>query len=632
VLRLALAALLALTAAPLAAQERITAFDSQIAVQRDGSVEVRETIDVVAEGNAIRHGIYRDFPTRYRGRAGNSVRITFTLLGTSLDGRPEPATTETIANGVRIKIGSAEREVSQGPHRYAISYRATREIGRFEGFDELYWNVTGTGWPFAIERASATVTLPAEVAFGKRAFYTGEQGSTQALAEVTDEGPGRIRFATTAPLAPYQGLTIAAAFPKGVVAEPTPASRTGEWLAQHGPPLAGLAGLAGLLAYLYYAWNRVGRDPRQGTVVPLFAPPDGLSPAAMRYIVEQKGDNRGFAAALVDLGVKGHVRLVEQDGGWLAGDTRTIERTASATALLPAEQAMIDALLAPGETIVMEQEQHDKFSSASSALNGVFKKEYEGKLFRRNLAWGFGGVAVLIAALWLAAAAVLLADGDGGAAMLVVVAAAMGLAAAFLLGIVRRSQTVGKCLFGGLGVLLAGGALLVAVPLIPAAFASGNVIPMLIPLIGGVPLTFASLWWISAPTREGRRVLDSIAGFKQYLSITEGERLDRMTEGADVATFEKYLPHAIALGVENQWAKRFAGALAAAAHEQQGQNFAWYSGSHSPWTDPGGFTRSLGSAMTSTIASASTAPGSSSGSGGGGSSGGGGGGGGGGGW
>jgi uncharacterized membrane protein len=142
----------------------------------------------------------------------------------------------------------------------------------------------------------------------------------------------------------------------------------------------------------------------------------------------------------------------------------------------------------------------------------------------------------------------------------------------------------------------------------------------------------SAFWWIAAPTLEGRAVLDHIAGFKQYLSITEAERLDRMTAPKDTPElFERYLPHAIALGVENRWAGRFAGVLAAAAAQGR-SGYAWYSGSSSPWTDPTAFTESVGSSLASTISSASAAPGSSSGSGGGGSSGGGGGGGGGGGW
>jgi uncharacterized membrane protein len=171
----------------------------------------------------------------------------------------------------------------------------------------------------------------------------------------------------------------------------------------------------------------------------------------------------------------------------------------------------------------------------------------------------------------------------------------------------------------------------VGMPVLGQALATGWVLPLIVPALA-VPLVISAFWWIAAPTREGRTVLDHIAGFKQYLSITERERLDRMTAPEDTPeVFEKYLPFAIALGVENRWADRFQSVLAAAAAQGQ-QGFYWYSGSSDPWNNPGRFADSVGSSLASTISSASTAPGSSSGSGGGGSSGGGGGGGGGGGW
>ena len=131
-------------------------------------------------------------------------------------------------------------------------------------------------------------------------------------------------------------------------------------------------------------------------------------------------------------------------------------------------------------------------------------------------------------------------------------------------------------------------------------------------------------------------MLDRIAGFKQYLSITERDRLDRMQAPQDsLQLFERFLPYAIALEVENRWSDRFTSMLAAAsaaASQGSGAPFLWYSGFSDPWTDTGGFVGSIGDSLSSAVSSASTAPGSSSGSGGGGSSGGGGGGGGGGGW
>ena len=629
-IRAALAALL-LAFLPSAAwaEERITLFSSDIIVQPDASLLVSETIDVVAEGDRIRRGIYRDFPTRYRGRRGGQHRVGFELLGVTRNGEAEPARVEPIAGGVRIRIGDPDRLIENAEHRYVIRYRTDRQIGFFEDFDELYWNVTGNGWGFPIEVAEARIALPSPARFGQRAVYTGPQGATGKAAEVVAERPGEIRFRTTAPLAPYEGLTVAAAWPKGVIAEPSEAARARWWLSDYGPLIVGALALAGLAFFYWIAWKRAGDDPEPGTIVPLFSPPDELSPAAMRYVWKMGTDNRAFAAALVDLGVKGHVRLVETDGGWLEGDKRRIERLAGASTPLPAaEQAMLAELAMSGESILMDNENHEKFSAAKKALDKDFKKRFEGVLFHRNWGWAFAGLALFLAALWLTGAAVASATGVSGLAEILVSAGAAIAAALFLL-LLNDASNVGKCLIALAAMVFGGIAMFAGVPVVVEALSTGWWWPFL-PVVLALPLVLSAFWWISAPTREGRAVLDRIAGFKQYLSIAEGERLDRMTPHERTPElFERYLPYAIALGVENRWADRFRGVLAAASAQQgASQGFTWYSGSSSPWSDADGFVGSVGSSLASSVGSASTAPGS----GGGGSSGGGGGGGGGGGW
>jgi uncharacterized membrane protein len=232
--------------------------------------------------------------------------------------------------------------------------------------------------------------------------------------------------------------------------------------------------------------------------------------------------------------------------------------------------------------------------------------------------------------LWVAAAAVGLATGFADPLTLGVALGAAVAAVLFFM-LAQSTKSAGKVLFGIFGVVLLFGAAVVGVPLFFQALASGWWFPVLLPALA-LPIVLSAFWWMSAPTVEGRRVLDHIAGFKRYLSVTERERLDRMTPPEDTPEiFEKYLPYAIALGVENRWADRFAPVLAVAAAQGQ-QGFAWYSGSNSPWDHPTSFTNSVGSSLASSVSSASTAPGSSSGAGGGGFSGGGGGGGGGGGW
>jgi uncharacterized membrane protein YgcG len=628
-LRLIFAALL-FAAAPAAAEERITSFVSDVSIQPDSALEVTETIDVHSEGDQIRHGIYRDFPTLYSGRNGSRIRVGFKFEGAELDGHPEPASVEPLSNGVRMKIGDADTELTPGEHRFVIRYHTTRQVGRFADYDELYWNATGNGWGFPIDVAEARLRLPSPAAFGQRSVYTGAEGSTDHNAEVVSDAPGEIVFRTTWPLAPYEGLTVAAAFPKGVVGNADDSTKLGWWLSDYGPPVVGFLGLLGILAFYLVAWHRAGRDPKGGTVVPLFSPPDDFSPAGIRYVREMKADNRAFAAALVDMGVRGHIKIEEVDGGWLEGDSRTIERLPGQAPLPEEEEAALDQLLSTGEIIAMKQKNWEKFSSAKSALQGILKVKYESKLFRRNYGWAAAGLAVFVAVLWFAAASVALASGF---ATMLTIGVALGAAVATLLFMLAQNRmgTGGSCVLHSLAFIFGFGALALGAPLFMEALATGWWFPLLLPALT-LPIVISAFWWISAPTIEGRKVLDQIAGFKQYLSITERERLDRMTPPEDTPeVFEKYLPYAIALGVENHWADRFAPVLASAAAQAQ-QGFAWYAGSNSPWSNPEGFVSSVGSSLASTVSSASSAPGSSSGSGGGGSSGGGGGGGGGGGW
>jgi uncharacterized membrane protein YgcG len=622
---------LLLLLAPVAARadERIFKYLSDVQIEKDGSVEVTETIDLRAENDRINHGVYRDFPTRYRSPHGGRTRVGFTFEGATLDGARVPSKVEPFGNGVRIKVGDPDGHVEVGEHRYVLKYRTTRQIGRFKDYDELYWNATGNGWPFPIDQAEARIRLPAPVRFGQRAVYTGPQGSTASDAEVTDEQPGEIRFRTTQALGPYEGLTVAAAFPKGVVAEPSQSARAGWLLADYGPPIVGLLALVGLGAFYFVAWKRAGRNPRAGTIVPIFSPADDLTPAAMRYVTKMAADNRAFAAALVDMGVKGHVRLVEEEGGWFSSNKMRIERIESSTPLSSEEQAALDQLCSPGESIVMDQKNHENFSSAISSLSGILKAKYEGKLFNRNYGWAVAGLMLFLAALWLSAAAVVAATNGASVWQIGVVLGSLAVSA--LLWLAFRPSVTGKCLLSLLSLCAMAIVLALGMPIIAEALNSGWWLPLLLPTLA-LPLVISAFWWISAPTPEGRAVLDHIAGFKQYLSITEGERLDRMTPPKDTPEiFERYLPYAIALGVENHWANRFAAVLAAAAAQGQ-SGFIWYSGSSDPWSNPGRFADSVGSSLASTVSSASTAPGSSSGSGGGGSSGGGGGGGGGGGW
>ena len=140
--------------------------------------------------------------------------------------------------------------------------------------------------------------------------------------------------------------------------------------------------------------------------------------------------------------------------------------------------------------------------------------------------------------------------------------------------------------------------------------------------------------WLKAPTVEGRKLLDQIAGLRLYVGVAERDDIARARDAPPmtVEEFEKFLPYALALGVEKTWADRFAAAVGPAAAAAAAGAMVWYQGNTGGLSNLDSFSSGLGSSLSGAISSSSTAPGSSSGSSGGGSSGGGGGGGGGGGW
>ncbi|MET0756301.1 MAG: DUF2207 domain-containing protein, partial [Pseudoxanthomonas sp.] len=155
-----LLSLFVLLAAPVAAQERILSYDSQVEVNADGSLDVTERIAVRAEGSSIRRGIYREYPTRYQDRYGNRVVVDLQVVEVLRDGKPEPWFTEKKSNGIRINTGNDDFLPVPADFTYTLHYRTTRQLGFFADHDELYWNAIGTGWEFPIERGSVEVRLP----------------------------------------------------------------------------------------------------------------------------------------------------------------------------------------------------------------------------------------------------------------------------------------------------------------------------------------------------------------------------------------------------------------------------------------------------------------------------------------
>jgi len=389
------------------AEERILDYRSAIAIQEDGNLTVTETIRVKAEGNDIRRGIYRDFPTDYKDNLGNHFKVDFNVLSVTRNGQPEAWHTQQMSNGTRVYFGSANRMLSHGAHEYELNFVTNRQIGFFDKHDELWWNVTGNGWKFPIDRVESVVSFPFGLAADdlKLSVYMGKYGSreTSATAEIINDR--QVRFETTRALQPWEGMSIIIEWPKGLITEPGIGQKSRWFLSDNSAALILLLGVLAPFAWYYWAWNKVGRDPRKGVIFPRFKPPGGLSPAACRYVNDMSFNRNAFTAAIISLAVKGQLLIDEDD------DEFTLRRVRDAkeAALTKGERAVLDDLLPlPSSSIKMDNENYKDFQSARKALKKELKKEYLGRQFHLN------GIYLAPPVLMSIAAAVIAIFLDGG--------------------------------------------------------------------------------------------------------------------------------------------------------------------------------------------------------------------------
>lgn len=611
--------------------EGIINFHSDISIETSGLVRVAEHIKVYANGDKIKRGIFRDIPLYRPNKYGREQRIGIEVLQVLKDSVPATYKVEEQGRSINIRIGDADVILEPGVYEYTIVYQSKGHIGFFDGYDELYWNVTGNDWELPIVKASAIIHLPGGAAVKQTACYTGPAGSTATDCEAQSNSDQQPVFSTSQLLKPGEGFTIAAGFTAGIIQRPPPPGpweKFLEWFDAYKEYLLAVLGLGILLPYLYRTWRKYGKDPEMPVVVARFDPPRGYSPALLRYLHKKKNDGKSIAAALVNMAVK--KAIVIRNGNF-------IERTKrDSSKLTPEEKELFNKLLYTKEGILLDESNRDKVRSAKTAFEESIKtqinlKEYFLKNNRQLIIGGLVTMAVLAVYLLLIHGAALLL------LLFIVPFIAIG-AIIFLAGL--QSMKERGCL-GIFGVLFGGVFLVVPMlmfygmmddlPVVSVLFVLGVIV---------IYLFFAIL--IKAPTADGAILSSEIEGFILYLVIAEEERLNILTPPEHTPElFERLLPYAIALDVENEWGRKFKDKLESLDYTPE-----WYAG--------GGFSYAyIGSTFSQRLVSkvneASSPPPSSSSSGGysggssgssswssgssgGGSSGGGGGGGGGGGW
>lgn len=326
----------------------------------------------------------------------------------------------------------------------------------------------------------------------------------------------------------------------------------------------------GVSAYYAFAWRIFRGRHGQITIVPLYDPPGQLSPAMLRYIWKERLDDRTFWAGMLSLVARGLATLHAEDGVVVARATPL----GNEKVRLPREEEILFNELVRGHT------RRDfpvnmlapKTRLALSDMADSMRRDALGRWFTQNRAWLIGGALLSGTGLSLVAAP----RGPGEWAALVYSLALTAPGAFYLLPISFRAWDLLRAAREGLDWRLVRREAMLAAMLLPcvASIVGGGVI------VGvtfgwqsvAVALYLAALnafisQWSKVPTPDGRQLLTEIEGFRLFLKSVEQLPMQRKDEPTDHAgVYEKYLPYAVALEVEQAWGDRLV-ALTSTYHE-----------------------------------------------------------------
>ena len=421
--------------------EAITAYDIDITVNPDGSALFRESISYDFGPNAL-HGIERILATTMRYDEANDRSYPLTVVKVSAVGASAQYSITDIGGGrERIRIGDPNRTIT-GAHVYTITYRLEGVVNAQPGDDELYWNVIGSEWRVPIERATVAVHLPGNPT--RVACFAGRAGTTPCdLARIgTVPAAGATTAATFAQqsLDPGENLTVVVAIPDvdGGAVEPQPIlvaqnlsePRTiGDMFALT-PLSLGLTGALAALAAAVVAPLQflVGRDRRAGgdtidsafsdqtahgervplraaTAIPVeFVPPDNLRPGQLGVLHDEVADMTDVSATLIDLAVRGFLRIEEITDGRRIKDYTFVQLRGPAeqAELLAYERYLLEQLFATGSPVQL-LDLKNKFATATSRMRTLlYENAAENGWFAARpdhvrTIWALGGFAVLAA-------------------------------------------------------------------------------------------------------------------------------------------------------------------------------------------------------------------------------------------
>ncbi len=474
----------------------------------DAALEVTELID--ADFQVPKHGIYREIPIRY-AVGMQQYALRFRLLGVDDGAEKRYGTAVSYEeNRVRIRIGSAAETLS-GPVRYRIRYVVSRAIlwegTRAWGPDEgnrdhaiLRWNAIGTEWGVPIRRSTVMVKLPRDLDDTQVVSdaWTGPYGAKGKDFTKRRVDARTIAFETQA-LQSGEGITVELTMPGDAVARPGWVSEAAAWVVDNFPYAIFPTTLLGCIA----AWFYRGRDlPGKGAIVVNYEPPDGLSPAEVGTLIDERVDLRDISAVIIDLAVRGFLTIKEIPSKSMFSSRADYQFTRGdvAKGLKPFETEMYGMLFKDRNEVLVSELETKFYPVIGKVKQNLYQGLSQGGYFDGNpntVRGTFLGLGVLALALTLGASALI------------------------QFAMIGRVFILPMALAGVLSAIV--------------VIVTSRVMPR--------------------KTTKGRIAWEQINGLEEYIRRAEVDDIQAQDRRG---IFERLLPYAIIFGLSNRWGKAFA--------------------------------------------------------------------------
>ena len=523
--------------------EKITNYEVTVQMNKNGTLTVNEVIDYEFDGVA-KHGIYRDIPLRSKKNGVDIYKSYIKMNSIKRNGISEEYSTQLFDEGIRYKVGSANKFVEKGVNKYEFNYVIYNAIFEKNGIYQVYFNAIGQFWQVPIEKATVNIkfgngepVLKNEIR--QLDIFTGEYGQS-GKDYITNLNNGTVEIKTNKVLEAYNGLSFRLNLKTDNIS-PTFWDKLQTLYYAHPLIAVGPIIIILLAIYGFVTWYIFGRDVDKKAIVPEFNIPKDISAMYAAYINGEREPKEILTIGVLSLLSKGYVEADDKEGNGRNVKYTLSNSRRSKPELAEEEKIVFNALSDTGYIFKKERSLYN----ASNKILKSFEKEYKKKVYRDNSIFNIAFIVGIIIVFMVSATAsggtAGVSDSSLGVVSLIMIASFFGIILNMIFSIIKN-------IYGNNSTFLK---IIKWMVILFISVIYGVLNFIVIGIIMAMYTVYSRI--IGRYTADGMRKKEYLDGMKMYIKTAEANQIMKFNDVDElVAYFKEILPYAVALGVKNE--------------------------------------------------------------------------------